>query len=253
MAIQRPYFRTARPFSAAIGYRGGGFSGDYLRDPRYADGGEHYWRAFQLLCKDMVELFDYVEPSDDNETSYSYRIHALLQRACMEVEANLKAILVANRYPVAPQNMNMGDDYRQIDMSHRLSAIQVEILHWQGRRRIVSPFERWGRGDPLPWYQIYNRAKHDRMGAFTSATLGALVESVAGCAAVIAAQFVNEDFSRTNHIVAGGAHWGWNIAGPVFEVRLPRHWREEEQYGHPDLALDEPFQIFPYPGRLARR
>lgn len=43
------------------------------------------------------------------------------------------------------------------------------------------------------------------------------------------------------------------LRGPFFEVRMPRQWQADEYYDHPNLALDDPFQPFPYPERPARR
>lgn len=53
-------------------------------------------RAFLLVQKDLQELFDYVEPADKKLCCYSYRIHELLMRTCIEVKANCKAILSEN-------------------------------------------------------------------------------------------------------------------------------------------------------------
>ena len=60
--------------------------------------GRQYIRAFLLIQKDLLELFDYVEPADQNLDCYSYRIHELHMRACIEVEAHCKAILSENNY-----------------------------------------------------------------------------------------------------------------------------------------------------------
>lgn len=83
------------------------------------------------MLKDLQELFDYVEPADKNLECFSYRIHALLLRACVEVEANCKAILKENGYWKA-KDMNMNDDYRKIDSTHMLSSYQVRVPNWGG-------------------------------------------------------------------------------------------------------------------------
>jgi hypothetical protein len=54
----------------------------------------------------------YVEPADKNLECYSYRIHALLLRACIELEANCKAILKENGYSKGG-NWKI-DDYKKI-------------------------------------------------------------------------------------------------------------------------------------------
>ncbi|WP_430389663.1 hypothetical protein [Dyella sp. 20L07] len=248
MAIDRPYRRTARPFVGGAGYRGG-LSREYLKDDRYAKGALHYLRAVDLLWKDLLELFDYVEPADANRDCYSYRIHSLLQRACMEVEANLRAILLENEYPVAARDLRMDRDYWKVDLSHRLSSIRVTLLGWHGEHRVVAPFAAWAKGAPLPWYQAYNQSKHDRVGAFERANFGALVESVAACAALIVAQFLDEDFSVIQGVVLGGPDFGWDIGNDHFQVMLPRDWADADCYTEPNLQQDSPFQSFPYPPR----
>jgi len=96
MAINRPYRRTCRQFVDGT-YKGS----LYVKHPSFAQSPEHYVRAFLLILKDFQELFYYVEPADKNLSCYSYRIHALLLRACVEVEANCKAILKENGYSKA--------------------------------------------------------------------------------------------------------------------------------------------------------
>jgi hypothetical protein len=46
----------------------------YVYHPKFAVAPEQYVRAFELIQKDLIELFDYVAPSDINLVCYSYRI-----------------------------------------------------------------------------------------------------------------------------------------------------------------------------------
>ena len=94
--VDHPYRRTCRQF--VDGHYTEGGRGQYMIHPKYAQAPEHYVRAFLILLKDLRELFDYVEPADANLACYSYRIHALLLRACVDVEANCRAILAENGY-----------------------------------------------------------------------------------------------------------------------------------------------------------
>src|SRR5688572_2139121 len=96
MGLSHPFKRTARPFTKGRGY--GCIQCGYVHHVEFAIDPKHYIRAFRIIQKDMLELFDYVEPSDKNLQCYSYRIHELLLRASVEVEANCKAILVENSY-----------------------------------------------------------------------------------------------------------------------------------------------------------
>lgn len=76
MTINRPYRRTCRQFMD--GEYGEGGRWGYIVHPKFAQSPSHYIRGFTLLLKDLQELFDYVEPAEQNLACYSYRIHALL-------------------------------------------------------------------------------------------------------------------------------------------------------------------------------
>src|SRR5262245_53611429 len=90
------------------------------------------------IQKDMLELFDFIEPADTNLPCYSYRIHELFMRTCIEIEANFKAILTENGYSRSGDwNMN---DYRKTETSHLLSAYLVKFPVWQGNQHTRQPF-----------------------------------------------------------------------------------------------------------------
>jgi hypothetical protein len=93
--VAKPFRRTCRP--GADGKHPDTRT-SYIVDPRYAVAAQQYVRAFEIIQNDLLELFEYVEPADKNTCSYSYRMHELLMRTCIEVEANWKAIMAENGY-----------------------------------------------------------------------------------------------------------------------------------------------------------
>ena len=127
MPVDRPYLRTCRQF--VDGHYTEGGRGQYMLHPKFAQSPEHYIRGFLIILKDLQELFDYVEPADKNLACYSYRIHALLLRTCVEVEANCKAILKENGY-ARSGDWNMGD-YKKIEKTHLLSLYEVKVPNWR--------------------------------------------------------------------------------------------------------------------------
>lgn len=191
MSVDRPYRRTCRQFVDGH-YTEGGRS-QYIIHPRFAQSPEHYVRAFSIILKDLQELFDFVEPADKNISCYSYRIHALLLRACIEVEANCKAIMFENGYS-RPGDWNMGD-YKKIEKTHLLSAYEIEVPNWSGSSGTRKPFATWATGGPLLWYQAYNATKHDRHTNFDQATFEHLIDACCGLLVLLSAQFETQDFS----------------------------------------------------------
>jgi hypothetical protein len=247
MPVTRPYRRICRQFADGE-YAEGGRS-QYITHPSYAKSPEHYVRGFFLLLKDMQGLFDYVEPADKNLDTFSYRIHELLLRACVEVEANFKAILTENSYTKSG-DLNMGD-YRKTNASHRLHAYEVKLPFWRGSHNTRKPFAAWGVDKSLPWYQAYNATKHDRHDSFDSATLNHMTDAMAGLTVLLSSQFYTYDFGPGDVLLSvGGPDDGTEAAiGDYFRVRFPSDWPVEDRYDFDwqVLKLDpDPFQRFDY-------
>jgi hypothetical protein len=178
----------------------------------------------------MHELFEFIEPSDKNLECHSYRIHALLTRAAIEVEANLKAILKENRYPKKACDLTM-QDYQRLDTSHRLSSYEVKLPMWYGTKGVRRPFSNWSTTHSLNWYQVYNRAKHNRHEHFSSATFEHTIDAMCGLAAVISSQFYKCDFAPVVYWHEPMPNNGFELAiGNYFQIRFPNDWRPEELY-----------------------
>ncbi|MEQ1783215.1 MAG: hypothetical protein ABMA14_17815 [Hyphomonadaceae bacterium] len=229
MTVTRPYRRTFRQHVNGSYTEGG--KGRYVRHPKYGDAPKQYVRAYLLIQKDLQELFDYIEPADENLMTYSYRTHELLIRTCVEVEANCKAILLENGYAKA------GDwrmpDYRLLNTTHRLSSYKIRVPHWHGIQHTCAPFGAWDRADSLNWYSAYNAVKHDRHNEFAKANFANLLNAVSGLVALLAAQFGSEDFSPSSNIVITEDDYreGFEDSiGGFFQVRYPDDWPADQRY-----------------------
>jgi hypothetical protein len=241
-----PFRRTCRQFVDGTYANSGKWM--YILHPKFAQDPEHYVRAFTLIQKDLFDLFDYIEPSDTNLACYSYRIHALHMRTCIEIEANFKAILRENGYSRSGDwNMN---DYKKLEATHLLSAYGIKFPVWQGTANTHMPFAPWASGGTLPWYQAYNEAKHDRHDKFCQANFGNLLDATGGLVVILSAQFYTHDFSPSRPNLAlsgfGGPPSGYEEAiGGYFHVKFPTTWPSAEQYAFDWQLLGQnadPFQ-----------
>jgi hypothetical protein len=222
-----------------------------LLHPKYAESPEYYIRAFLLLQKDLFRIFDFIEPADTNRECYSFRIHELLFRACVEIEANFKAILKENGY-TRTGDWNMGD-YKKIELSHRLSSYSVKLPAWHGTESIRGPFAAWSRGEKLLWYDAYNDTKHDRHTAFKKANFRHMVDAVSGLIVLLSAQFENEEYSAGEWVRT--VDWSndrmeTGIIGDHFIVNFPNDWPADERYDFNWQEFkdeEDPFQNFPFP------
>jgi len=237
MSINKPFKRTVRPFTSARIREGGLWA--YFYHPEFANAPEHYVRAFLIILKDYTNLLDYIEPADINLPTYSFRIHELLLRVSIEIEANCVAILSENGYEKAG-NWTM-TDYKKINKSHKLSSYEVKLPVWKGVKNIRKPFEDWKDDKSLPWWDAYNKSKHDRQTEFERATFENLTEAICGLVVVLSAQFKNNDFSPQEWgLSAGGINDGMeSTIGGYFRVKYPTDWTEEDKYDFKFSTLEE--------------
>lgn len=232
MGVKKPYHRTVRAFTDGNYSKGG--KGSYVRHPQYAQAPQAYVRAFEVLQRDFLKLLDFVEPADECGTTYSFQIHGLLMRVCIEVEANLKAIVYENEIA------RPGDDglnmtlYRKLNASHHLSSYEVRLPIWRGKLGCRTPFSAWAGTGALEWYRAYNNSKHDREAEFYQANFHNLVDAFSGLVALLSAQFLSEDYSP--HVGTIGFENGdirsdfESAIGGYFLVKYPSDWTPDELY-----------------------
>jgi len=239
MSHAKPFHRNYRGF--AKGSSQSGYSEwAYIVDRDYSDSPEHYVRAFLLIQRDLRRVFEFVEPSNQNLSTHSFRIHELFIRACIEVEANFKAILRENIY--SPTDLKGKDrkekdwnmtDYRKVNVTHHLAAYKIHIPIWDGLRATFEPFKQWETDSALPWYQAYNSSKHDRKVEFRKANFENLLNSVAGLLVLLSSQFKTQDFSPSSTLleVETDNYYSTNPAlGSFFHIEFPDDWSEAEKY-----------------------
>jgi len=78
-----------------------------------------------------------------------------------------------------------------------------------------------------------------------------MIDAICGLAAIVSAQFMNEDFGETFMVTEAGPGDGFEFAnGGYFLVKFPDNWPASERYDfnwHTLQSDPEPFQNFPYP------
>ncbi|WP_209025848.1 hypothetical protein [Legionella israelensis] len=238
MTISKPYHRNCRQF--VDGHYSEGGRWQYIVHPNYAKSPEQYVRAFLLIQKDLHEIFDYIEPADKNHKCYSFRIHEVLMRSCIEVEANFKAILEENNYEKKDKSgktLDMDiDDYKKVEKTHKLSMYKVKLPHWEGTKSVRTPFSSWKKPEKYSpaWYQAYNKTKHNRHTEFHHASFENLIDSVCGLLVLLSSQFCTEDFSPSEPGIAASGYGpkdGMESAiGGYFRIKFPDNWPHDERY-----------------------
>lgn len=219
-----PYYRCYRPILNRID------DDYYLIDDEYADHPYYYVRAFLQIQDEMKKLFLYVEPSDTNRVTYSYHIQQLLIRTCIEIETNLKAILKANKYSRKESKWNM-EDYRCIDVSHKLSDYKVTLPIWDGEYKLYQPFASWKTTHTLDWYKAYTNTKHN--SKINDANLENLMNAFCGLFVVLTAQFNDLSYEPgLDHIVMSchSRYYGGRYGIGEYLEYVGPHWNDDEKY-----------------------
>lgn len=212
----------------------------YIVDKNYAKNPEHYTRAYLMIQEDLIKLFEYIEPASQNKKTYSFRIHQLFMRTCIELEANFKAILSENYYTPIDKNGKKRNkdkwnikDFQLINKTHFLDCYSVKAPIWNGEDNIFQPFKNWNDNKPLPWYQAYNQSKHNRLTKFELANFNNLMNAITALLIILTAQFKTESFSpgSTGLTVKTASYYEGDFGlGEYFIVNFPENWNDVDCY-----------------------
>lgn len=134
--------------------------------------------VLQRLSSALEGIFEVIEPTPANRSTFGHRIRHQLLVACTEVEAGWAGVLRANGYHSVGQFSTK--DYVKLADPLRLRDYRVGLRHY-AQYPTLEPFRGWDATAPtatLAWYDAYNQAKHDREANFHFATLENLVQAV---------------------------------------------------------------------------
>lgn len=232
MPLTKPYFRIWRE-SDITDYDDEKWC-PYIADPRYCQERTSLCRAYRMLERDLEHLFEYIEPCDANNSTYSHRTFELMLRASTEFEANCKGILVANGCSPARRNWNI-EDYWKLNQTMKLSDYKLHLKAWYPEPLELQPFRDWQGStqfQPLTWYQAYNDAKHNRDTKFARSNFANTIEAISGLLCVLFAQFgvyVTYPYRPPDAIHCRDAAGMQGIEGSMFDL-APPVWDEAESY-----------------------
>jgi hypothetical protein len=139
------------------------------------------------LKEQLERIFRVVHPDGRMMNAFGHDIRNVLILAATEVETHWKGVLVANG-----ANAQNTHDYVKLAEAMQLGAYAVTFPHYPWIDP-VRPFGGWKPSKSptkdLPWYDAYNKVKHDRELNFPLATLGNAIGAVAASFVMMCAQF----------------------------------------------------------------
>lgn len=242
MPITKPYYRLWRPLKgygepfsymleSSCNDNVNKLSTDYLSDDRFVPKEEitSLITATHLIIRDLYEIYNYIEPCENNLSTYSHRIYELLLRTATEFEANCKGILLANGYNKRSEDLK-SNDYFELASVAKLPDYIVEFDRWKSNY-FFRPFLDWNTTTykQLSWYKGYNKVKHNRFNNFKEANLQNLMNAIAGLLCILHAQ-IGEEMSSTCLNQISEMQSKQNIVSTgTFVIHAP-NFAESEQY-----------------------
>lgn len=143
----------------------------------------HAKRDLGILIQKLQEILLFIEPSEDGLKAYSHKIRELLFLACSDLESTLK------KYKFG-KNDSM-KDYIEILKFVDLTKYKISLVGYASPYK-CCPFENWNKDkvtQSLPWYEAYNKIKHNREENFHFATLENCINAIAANLIMFAVRF----------------------------------------------------------------
>jgi hypothetical protein len=147
-------------------------------------------QALLLLIQRLDELLLFVEPTTQSLAAHSHKARELLILACTEVEAQWKHH--ALRGGLQPKNQGFKtNDYVLLSGPLNLGEYEIVLPRYE-EVPPIRPFLGWSPTRPtqsIPWYDAYNKTKHDGKDQFAAATLLSCIQAVAANIVMFSVRF----------------------------------------------------------------
>jgi hypothetical protein len=129
-------------------------------------------QALRILIEKLDDILLYIEPTTTGLKAYGHKTRELLILCCTEVENYWRQyIQLAN--PAMAGRACTTNDYVKLLQPLHLSEFKIRFKLISNNYS-SSPFQGWSAASPtqsLPWYDSYNKTKHNRDQHFSEATL----------------------------------------------------------------------------------
>lgn len=171
-------------------------------------------QALRVLVNKLDELLLYIEPDKNGLSAYSHKSRELLILACTEIENTWKQYMLLSKTPAQRSNYTT-NDYVKLNKPLFLTEFEVKIKPYKDIDPI-RPFCKWSTSDPtrtLPWYDAYNKTKHDRKAHFNEATLLNCIHAIAGNIVLFCVRYSPYSLFRNSDTLS-------SVMNQLFEVNL---------------------------------
>jgi hypothetical protein len=145
-----------------------------------------------LLTQRLDELLLFVEPTAGTLPTHGHKARELLILACMEVESYWKHWMRKAEVHAPQNDIFTTNQYIRLLAPLDLDEFEVTLPRY-AEVPPVRPFHGWSRlpspTQTLPWYDAYNKTKHDRVANFSDASLWNCIQAVSANIVLFSVRF----------------------------------------------------------------
>lgn len=150
-----------------------------MGDPSEIEKNKLYKQLFVLFEEELLEIFEYVAPTDDNNNAYWNKIHGLLLRIwaeCQNIAYELALQITKNETDDIEwiSSWSCYREYLDWKLSLKWKAIQFVWYLESWKQNYIKPFEdtedsEWN--NIWEWWQHYNKLKHEKINWYKKCCL----------------------------------------------------------------------------------
>lgn len=158
-------------------------------------------RQLELILDELKSVFKVVEPAQGNLNTYGNTIRNIIILSCTEIDSMMKKILKNNGILLDDKEYTT-KQYFKLKEALRLVDYELQFKEFE-HLGYFSPFSEWESKRPtqsLPWYDAYNKIKHDREANFQYANVKNALFSIAAYTILLIAQYGHDNSIWKEHM-----------------------------------------------------
>lgn len=158
-------------------------------------------RQLELILDELKSVFKVVEPAQGNLNTYGNTIRNIIILSCTEIDSMMKKILKNNGILLDDREYTT-KQYFKLKEALRLGEYELQFKEFE-HLGSFSPFSEWESERPtqsLPWYDAYNKIKHDREANFQYANVKNALFSIAAYVILLIAQYGHDNSIWKEHM-----------------------------------------------------
>lgn len=170
---------------------------------------DFFWDYYISIESDLYKTVEYVEPCEENFTTYSQEYAKIINVACAEADVIFKELcmLIDPSYKPNGKNENI-DTYRRIILE-KFPQIEETWLRLDRSKIDIYPFRGWLDSGKLFWWKDYQKIKHERKDYYAKANLKNAIFSV-GALRILELYYLRMHSKNKNRLA--------NKNGPFFKT-----------------------------------